>query len=239
MLDLFGIKVWTEQSVFWTRRQQRLILPFTVKKLRFATRDNLPRGTIAQIDLVSDASVHLEKEKGAITWHAVTSDNRRLSMDIPIEVPRNSYSYRHELVGIYVGLSELVDCPQQIKKRTCHCDNEAGIEKIKHPVRNPGAMTAADMDIILAIQKLVNDHSEIAISFKHVKGHANKNKPKSQCTRIEQINIDCDEEAELRVQQNATHTPYSPLPGAKCMVKVHGSWISSRVDKAVQLVPAA
>jgi hypothetical protein len=84
-------------------------------------------------------------------------------------------------------------------------------------------MTAADMDIILAIQKLVKDNPEIAITFQHVKGHANKNKPKSQCTRIEQINIDCDEEAECCIQQNHTPTPYSPLPGAKCMIKVHGS----------------
>jgi hypothetical protein len=134
------------------------------------------------LDLVSDASVHLEQEKGAITWHAVTEDDRRLSMDIPIEVPRHSYSYCHELVGIYEGLSELVSRPQVIKKIICHCDNQAGIDKIKKPVQNPGAMMAADMDIILAIQKLVQDNPHITISFKHVKGHANKNKPKHLCS---------------------------------------------------------
>ena len=201
------------------------------------TRDYLPQGTIDHIDLVSDASVHLEKEKGAITWHAVTRNDEKLSMDIPIEVPRHSYSYRHELVGIYEGLSELVTRHQKIKNIVCHCDNEAGIEKIKCPVRNPGAMTAADMDIILAIQKIVKENSHIAISFKHVKGHANRNKPKHKCSRIEQINIDCDEEAELRVQSGTPPSPYSPLPGAKCMVKVSGSWISARVDKAVHLLP--
>jgi hypothetical protein len=209
-----------------------------VKKLSFVTRDDLPEGPIDHIDLVSDASVHLDKEKGAITWHAVTTDNKRLSMDIPIAVPRNSYSYRHELMGIYEGLSGLLQRRKLIKKIDCHCDNEAGIEKIKSPVRHPRAMTDADMDIVLAIQKIVQDNPEITITFKHVKGHANKNKPKSLCTYIEQINIDCDEEAELRVQQNHIPTQYSQLPGAKCMVKVYGSWISSRVDKAVQLIPA-
>jgi len=98
----------SSQSVFWTRRKRRLIIPYTVKKLQFVTRDNLPEGPIDHIDLVSDALVHLEKEKGAITWHAVTNDDRRLSMDIPIEVPHHSYSYRHKLVGIYEGLSELL-----------------------------------------------------------------------------------------------------------------------------------
>jgi hypothetical protein len=154
-------------------------------------------------------------------------------MDIPIAVPRKSYLYRHELMGVYEGLSGLLQWHKQREKIVCHCDNETGIEKIKCPVQHPGAMTAADMDIVLAIQKLVHDNPEITITFKHVKGHANENKPKSQCTYIEQINIDCHEEAELRVQQNHSPTPYSPLPGAKCMVKVHGSWISSRADKAV------
>lgn len=86
---------------------------------------------------------------------------------------------------------------------------------------------------------MVRDNPQIAISFQHVKGHANKNKPKHQCSQIEQINIDCDEEAELRVQADTPPTPYSPLPGAKCMVKISGSWISARVDKAVQLLPGA
>jgi hypothetical protein len=73
-------------------------------------------------------------EKGAITWHAVTPDDKRLSMDIPIAVPRSSYSYRHELLRIYEGLFGLLRGRKQIKKIVCHCDNEAGIEKIKCPV---------------------------------------------------------------------------------------------------------
>jgi hypothetical protein len=88
----------SSQSTLWTRKPQVLIRQFTHKRVRILTRDNLPQGTIGQLDLVSDASVHLEKEKGAITWHAVTQDNRWLSMDIPIKVPRHSYSYRHESI---------------------------------------------------------------------------------------------------------------------------------------------
>ena len=229
----------SSQSVFWTRRPRRLIIPYTAKQVRFVTRNDLPEGPIERIDVVSDASVHTEKEKGAITWQAVTEDDRRLSMDIPIEVPRHSYSYRHELMGIYEGLSGLLQRRKDIKKITCHCDNEAGIEKVKSTVRNPGAMTAADMDVVLAIQKLVHDNTAITITFQHVQGHADKKKMKSQCTKIEQLNIECDEEAELRVQKDHPPTPYSPLPGAKCMVKIQGTWISSRIDKAIQLIPAA
>jgi hypothetical protein len=129
--------------------------------------------------------------------------------------------------------------PGKIKKIDCHCDNKAGIDKIQLPVMHPGAMVAADMDVVLAIKKVVEDNSDIAIGFKHVKGHANAKKPKHQCARIEQVNIDCDERAERRVESGELPTPYSPLPGAKCMLKVKGSWISHRVDKAIQLIPSA
>jgi hypothetical protein len=91
-------------TTLWTRKPRQLIRPYSVKKNRILTRDDLPQGDIDHIDLVSDAAVHVSKEKGAITWHAVTKDDRRRCMDIPIEVPRNSYSYRHELIGIYEGL---------------------------------------------------------------------------------------------------------------------------------------
>jgi hypothetical protein len=49
-------------------------------------------------------------------------------------------------------LSEILLKRRRIQKITCHCDSEAGIEKIKRPIYNPGAMTAADMDIVLAIK---------------------------------------------------------------------------------------
>jgi hypothetical protein len=114
----------SDSETFWTHKRRILILPYCPKKVRIVTRDDLPQGWIDHIDLVSDAAVHVAKEKGAITWHAVTEDNRRLSMDIPIEVNRNSYSYRHELIGVHKGLSEMLLKCRRIRKITCHCDNE-------------------------------------------------------------------------------------------------------------------
>jgi hypothetical protein len=226
-------------TTLWTRKSRVLIRPYVAQKQRIITRDDLPSGTIEHIDLVSDAAVYPSQGKGAVTWHAVTKDNRRRSMDIPIEVQYNSYSYRHELIGVYEGLYDMTVRPGQIKRIDCHCDNKAGIDKIKLPVLNPGAMAAADMDVVLAIKQLVEENPDMAIHFKHVKGHANEKKPRHQCSRIEQINIDCDEEAGMRVESGDPPTPYSPLPGAKCMIKVRGSWISQRVDKAIQQIPSA
>jgi hypothetical protein len=108
----------------------------------------------------------------------VTTDDRRRCMDIPIEVPHNSYSYRHELIGVYEGLSDMTTRSGRIKRIDCHCDNKAGIDKINLPVMNPGAMVAADMDVVLAIKKVVEDNPETVVRFNHVKGHANAKKPK-------------------------------------------------------------
>jgi hypothetical protein len=107
----------------------------------------MTEGQIEHVDLVSDAAVHVEKEKGAITWHAVTKDKKRLSMDVPIEVDHNSYSYRHKLIGIYEGLSEILENRKRIRSVTCHCDNEAGIGRIQKPIYSPAEMTAPDMDV--------------------------------------------------------------------------------------------
>ena len=228
----------SDSSTFWTRRRRKLILPFKLKQVRIITRDDLPNDLIDHIDLVSDAAVHVEKEKGAICWHAVTSDNRRLSFNIPIEVSSHSYSYRHELIGIYEGLSEMTSRRRRVKRISCHCDNEAGIDQIKRPIYSPSATTSSDMDVILAIKQIVENHPEIQITFQHVNGHADKDKPKHKCTRIEQINIDCDTEAEECVNSGIVPSPYNPLPGARCMVKIAGTWISNRVDKAMQMIPS-
>jgi hypothetical protein len=87
-----------------------------LKKKRILTRDDLPSGDIEHIDLVSDAAVYASQGKGAITWHAVTKDDRRRCMDIPIEVPHNSYSYCHELIGVYEGFSDMATRSGRIKR---------------------------------------------------------------------------------------------------------------------------
>jgi ribonuclease HI len=173
----------------------------------------------------------------------VACSNRRQEktkyLDIPIEVEQTSYSYRHELIGIYEGLSEILENRKHIRGITCHCDNEAGIVRIEQPIYAPAETTAPDMDVVIAIKQLLENHPEVHVTFKHVKGHANDKKPKHKCSWIEQLNIDCDEEAEECVGRNHTPTPFQPLPGSKCMVRISGKWITSRVDIAMQLIPSA
>lgn len=100
-------------------------------------------------------------------------------------------------------------------------------------------MSSPDMDVILAIKQLLEDHPAIPVAFRHVKGHANEKKPKHKCSWIEQVNIDCDEEAEECVEKNFIPTPFAPLPGSRCMIKISGRWITSRIDRAMQVIPSA
>lgn len=116
----------------------------------------------------------------------------------------------------------------QIEVYTCHCDNKAGIDKLNTPLKTPGEQMAPDMDIIMAIKSFIMKHS-ITADFKHFKGHADKNKDKAECTRIEQLNIECDERAEECVVQNELASPFRPLPGSKCMVRIGDDWLTSRL----------
>ena len=63
------------------------------------------------IDLISDASVHVDRGEGAATWCAVNQNDDIQSADKPLEVYDTSYSYREELLGITMGLTiHLLPC---------------------------------------------------------------------------------------------------------------------------------
>jgi hypothetical protein len=120
--------------------------------------------------VVSDAAVHVEAEKGAINWHIVDSEGRIRSVSKPLEVHNDSYSYRHELHGIYEGLVDTLETHPEVEVIECHCDNEAGVLKVQQPELYPGEMIAADMDIVLAIRGVIA-RARTQIILKHVKGH--------------------------------------------------------------------
>ena len=90
-----------------------------------------------------------------------------------------------------------------------------------------------DMDVVMAIREYVKKH-QLSVDFKHVKGHADRSKSKHECSRIEQLNIDCDEDAEICVQSGQQPQAFKPLPGSKCMVQIRNEWVTSRLAKAIQ-----
>jgi hypothetical protein len=95
---------------------------------------------------------------------------------------------------------------------------------------------SSDMDIILSVQQMTNNTS-IPVGFHHVKGHADRQRTRA-LTRIKKENIECDEAAEECIGLNLTPAPFSPTPGARCMVSVNGMWLSGDTDRAIQTLPA-
>ena len=190
---------YASQTTLWTRKRRQLIRRRQPPSTISVIRDDMPLNQSTPIDLVSDAAVHVERQKGAVCWHAVNEFDQRLCGTKPVPVSDKSYSYRHELVGIYDGLNFTHSNRPLINEYKCHCDNEAGIQKLILPFKAPGELMRPDADVIMAIKQFVIDKS-LKVTYHHVKGHANAKKAKEDCNRIEQINIDCDEDADHRVQ---------------------------------------
>ena len=206
-------------NVFWTRRPFRCAPVYTPPQVTHQVlRSDMTDSAYEHVDIVSDAAVHVDRGEGAVCWHAVAPDETRLSASRPIEVPPKSYSYRHELIGIYDGLKFTNERRPHIQSFTCHCDNKSGIDKLTLPIQSPGDMMRPDMDVVMAIKEYVF-RQDIDVDYAHVKGHADRNSTREACTRLEQINIDCDEDAEQCVQSGMRPDKFFPLPGSKCMVK--------------------
>eukprot|EP00956_Cyclotella_meneghiniana_P018460 scaffold30735_cov52-Cyclotella_meneghiniana.AAC.7 len=218
-------------NMFWTKRPRRMARRPRLRQHKVVVSDTLPADA-TEIDLVSDAAVHVAQEKGAVCWRAVNEEEQMYSQRFPVEFEKDSYSYRQELIGLYHALRTVIKKFPKLEQIRCHCDNKAGIDKVKQPTYGPGEVSGPDMDVILAIREIVKKEEELMISFHHVMGHADEKKEEEDITRIEHHNIGCDDGAELSVDD--TPRPFHPLKGSKCMLRIRGRWITTRVDKAIQ-----
>lgn len=221
----------TSQDIFWTKRPRRLSSRPQPRQEKTVIMDTLPCDT-TDIDIISDAAVHVSLGKGAACWRAVDNEERLYSQRFPLEVEKDSYSYRQELIGLYHGLKTSLRKFPSLHSVNCYCDNKAGIDKVKQPTYGPGEVSGPDMDVILAIRELVKTQEDVDIAFHHVQGHADEKKKEEDITRLERHNIECDKGAEQSADD--TPIPFHPLKGSKCMLKVSGKWITTRVDKAIQ-----
>ena len=70
-----------------------------------------------------------------------------------MEVEKDSYSCRQELIGLYHSLKTSMWKLPSVTEINCYCDNKAGIDKVKQPTYGPGEVSGPDMDEILAIAK--------------------------------------------------------------------------------------
>jgi hypothetical protein len=151
-----------------------------------------------QLDLITDAAVHVNRSKSAIAWQILgpAPELHKSRNAMPLQMKDVSYSYREELLGVYHGLKDTLSRFKNVSALTCHCDHEAAIEKIKQRLVYPGQFLSADMEILMAIQALA-ETSETRISFNHIEGHPEKQKRKEDFDLIELANFEWDRDAEL------------------------------------------
>jgi hypothetical protein len=222
-------QIWTHKSRTLVRRRQQ--------KQPIVRLENSLNGEIDydRLDLITDAAVHVTRKKSAIAWQVLgpEPDLRKSRNAMPLQMKDVSYSYREELLGIYHGLKDTLRQFTKVIALTCHCDCEAAIEKIKQPPVYPGQFLSADMEIVMAIQALVNK-SDTKISFNHVEGHPEKRKHKEEFTLIEMANFECDRDAELCIDGQEAPLEYSPLKGSLCVVRIGKEWLSNRPDYPIQ-----
>jgi hypothetical protein len=124
---------YSSATSLWTRKRRSLIRQWRPPTQKLVQRDELVGRLVHSVTLVSDAAVHVAASKGAINWHIVDIDHRVRSVSKPLEVHNDSYSYRHELHGIYEGLVDTLDTHPEVEVIECHCDNEAGVLKVQQP----------------------------------------------------------------------------------------------------------
>jgi hypothetical protein len=220
----------------WTHKPRQLVRPRVLRGPRIIACDDISPEYSGALDVISDAAVHVDKCKAAVSWRIVTPANKRRVVCMPLEAYKDTYSYRQESVGIYHGLADTISQFSKVSAIRYHCDNKAGIDKIQKPAVSPGALMASDMDVIMAIQQLV-ETVQIPVTFHHVKGHTDRQGGREP-NRIERENIACDEGAEECIALNLSPLPFRPPPGARCMVSVQGVWIGQDIDRAVQILPA-
>ena len=86
------------------------------------------------------------------------------------------------------------------------------------------------MDLIMAIQKLKVDSNSIHdIAFFWVKGHPDKDHPVHKISKEQQINVQCDANANECVAANVEDTEFTPLLGTRAMVlRLGKKWVTSR-----------
>ena len=223
------LQIWTHKSRTLVRRRQQ--------NKPIIRLENSLNGEIDydRLDLITDAAVHVTRKKSAIAWQVLgpEPDLRKSRNAMPLQMKDVSYSYREELLGIYHGLKDTLCRFTKVIAITCHCDCEAAIEKIKQPLVYPGQFLSADMEIVMAIQALVNK-SDTKVSFNHVEGHPEKRKRKEDFTLIEMANFECDRDAELCIDGQEAPLEYSPLKGSLCVVRIGKEWLSNRPDYPIQ-----
>ena len=169
--------------------------------------------TSTKVDVVSNASICTRLRKAAVAWLiSETPVNQRQAV-IRKAAFEDSTSYWLKLEGLYDGLKDAHQHVQDPTTVSVHCNCRSGIDKLSKTIRKHRDVMVAEMDLIMATQKLkANSIQDIA--FFWVKGHADEDHPPVyKLSKEQQMNVQCDANANECVAANMEETEFTPLPG--------------------------
>ena len=179
-------------------------------------------------EVCSSASIILRSDTGdraVVTWveksDVHTADN-----------------YRAELLGaialqllVRVALDGKYICKDM--RPRFGCDNKTVVFHGNHPYR-PMPEKQAQADLLRYLKLLVRE-SPVKVRYYHVYGHLDEYLDRSQLTTEENLNLDCDEEADTALQQGVETGMYIDriLPDEEFVVVVDGQKLSGSTTVAI------
>ena len=186
--------------------------------------------------LVSDGSA--PSPKASFAWILASPDGRRLARCSGPAFGYKASSYRAEGYGMLSGtrflyhISNLLQTeptPRNLQPVEFRCDNKSMIEvTVKHCKYQqvyPNATMASDWDIIAELRETIHQIPETSRpSYRHIKGHQDKDTSYEDLPLRAQLNVQADELADawLHEHPDTEFTLVPVLPTSGCQLHIEG-----------------
>jgi len=167
--------------------------------------------------VVSDGSYKDEKGAAAVILENSILD-QRIILTVPVpanETLLENDSYRSEAVGVLYGLHVIQSIESVLNVQDMHvlvgCDSDSVIDVAQY--HDYVTQNSRHRDVVVSLIE-VRKSIKATLSFKKIKGHADKLKPFPLLSRLEQLNVYCDKLAKCaRVTLAPVHISTSPFFG--------------------------
>jgi hypothetical protein len=197
-----------------------------------------------QLIIASDGSV--QDHRAAFGWIITTTGGIRIAKCSGPAYGYKPSSYRAE--G-YVLLSVIRFLHTSQKKwgwqstSTIICDNKAIVQILQVPIKQedtyPSLAISAEWDILSEIRTTL-DHNMMrsSIQFQHIKGHADKDKPYTKLSLMQQLNVDADRLANeyIHQHQDDKYNIVPLLPTSGIQLNMEGGTVTYHLKKTVMQV---
>ena len=146
--------------------------------------------------------------------------------------PDNTFStsYRSELEGI----KQVIEIADDFKVPSINqtCDNEAAVNNVNTPFKNPTQTLSAEADIIMAIHHM-RKQSSTKVNLKWVESHQDKGRRKEDLPDEAQLNVEMDQSCgNERITGTIQHP--SPYPGSGAMLIIDDEWVTTHYHERIQ-----